>query len=475
LSAADYLDTNDNYQYHTPNQSKRLVYYQHMARRDLYNNSTSHAAGELDYILKKTAKGGDKEVVPSVTAEQAMREARLVQHQSNRDVTRVLFISKNPELLNPTRPTLDGYLDISDIFDEVHVLVLRQGIKPTQEVLRPHTNVWIYTAASSYWWQMPKRGRELIQEQLVFADGFRPDLVVARDPFESALVALAVNKKFGTPIQLHVLINFYAASFSKLASYNWLRRFIARYTIPKFPSVRTATQRIQHLLIDKYDVADIKRLPQLNVYESIDTVRQILDLKQKYPQYVFNILFVGNLTHTTTAMQAIDAARFMLLNKRIGMIVLGDGPSYRECYKRAKLLGVEKQLVFERGKVDRVQYLKAANLLVVTDTDPQSEELVLQAAGAKIPMVMTWTEAREDLFTHLESAYICPPDDVQAVADGIHELMNNYPVRKQIIEQAFSVVTERFHQDPEEYRKDYRDSIEQALFVGEEITPAKEG
>jgi len=223
-------------------------------------------------------------------------------------------------------------------------------------------------------------------------------------------------------------------------------------------------------LIDRYDVADIKRLPQLNAYESIANVRQTLDLKAKYPQYVFTILFVGNLSHTSKANQAIDAARFMLLNERIGMIVLGDGPAYRDCLKRAKLLGIEKQLVFERRRRDRVQYLKAANLLVVTDTDPQSEELVLQAAGAQIPMVMTWTEAREDMFTHLESAYICPPDDVQALADGIHELMNNFTLRKQITEQAFAVITKRFHQDPEEYRQDYRDSIEHALFVGEETT-----
>ena len=446
-----------------------------MARRDLSRDSTTHAAGELDYILKKTAKHSESTSVPSVTAEQAMREERLVQHQSQRDVTRVLFISQNVELLNPTQQTLDGYLDISDVFDEVHILILRQGIKPTQTVLRPQKNVWIYTAASSHWWQMPKRGRELLQEQLVFADGFRPDLVVARDPFESALVALWVNKKFRTPIQLHILINFYAAGFTKQASGNWLRRFITRFTIPKFPSIRTATQRIQHLLIDRYDVADIKRLPQLNAYESIANVRQTLDLKQKYPQYVFNILFVGDLTHTSKATQAIDAARFMLLNQRVGMIVLGDGPIYRDCLTRAKLLGVEKQLVFERGRRDRVQYLKAANLLVVTDTDPQSEELVLQAAGAKIPMVMTSTETREDMFTHLESAYICPPDDVQAIADGIHELMNNYGLRKQVTDQAFAIITDRFHQDPEEYRRAYRDSIEQALFAGEEPTDANKG
>lgn len=441
-----------------------------MARRNLSRDSTSHANSELDLILKETSKARRVDAVPSVTAEQAMKEARLVQHQSQRDITRVLFISQDLELLNPTHQSLDGYLDISEVFDEVHILVLRKGIRPTKEALRPHKNVWIYTAAGSYAWQLPMRGQELLRQQLVFADGFRADLVVARDPFESALVALWVHKKFRTPIQLHVMINFYTDYFTGLAKGNWLRRWVARYAIPKFPSIRTTTQRIQQLMEEHFKIPDTKRLPQLNLYESIDSVRQTLDLKQKYPQYVFNLLFVGDLNEKSKVIQAIDTARFMLLNQRISLIILGDGPLYRDCQKRVELLGIDKQVIFERRSRDRVQYLKAANLLIVTDTDPQSEELVLQAAGAKIPMVMVHTEAREDMFTHLESAYICPPNDPQALADGIHELMNNYAVRRLIVEQAFALITERFHQDPEEYRQDYRDSIEQALFAGEEST-----
>lgn len=438
-----------------------------MARRDLLRDSTSHATGELDFILKETAKA-KKEQVPSVTAEQAMQEKRVVQHQTERDITRVLFISRNSDLLNPTQQTLDGYLNVSDVFDEVHILVLRQGIKPTKQVLRPHKNVWIYTAAASFAWQTPFKARELLLQQLVFVDGFRADLVVARDPFESAIVALWVAKMYDTPIQLHVLNNFYSPHFKQLARGNGIRRFITRFTIPKFLSIRTGTSLIHHILTNKYNIVDIKRLPQLNAYESAVNVRQTLDLKKKYPQYVFTILFIGDLKEGSTVMRAIDAARFMLLNKRVGMIILGDGPLYSDCLKRATLLGIEKQIVFERRSKDKVQYLKAASMLVVSDTDPVSEELVLQAAGAQIPMVMTRTEARDDLFTHLESAYLCPPDDVQALADGISELMNNFAVRNHITDQAFSMIIDRFHQDPEEYRKEYRDSIEQALFAGEE-------
>jgi glycosyltransferase involved in cell wall biosynthesis len=439
-----------------------------MSRRDLFNDSTEHAAGELQYLLKKDVAVAAQSV-PTVTAEQAMQESRVVQHQSVRDVTRVLFISQNTELLNPTTQTLDGYLDVSDVFDEVHILVLRQGIETRQPIIRPQKNVWIYTSASKRWWQVAREGRKMLQKELVFADGFRPDLIVARDPFESALVALWAAKTFNKPAQLHVLVNYFLPTFSRLASGNRIRKLIARYTVPKFASIRTGTSKIHDALTKRYEAAveDIARLPQFNPYESIATQRQTLDFKEKYPQYVFNILYVGALSHDTTAIQAIDGARFMLLNPRISMILLGDGPSYQTCRTRVKLLGIEKQVIFERRRVDTVQYLKAAQLLLITDTDPASEELALKAAGAGIPMIMVTTEAREDMFTHLESAYIIPKIDSQIIADAINELMNNFVLRKQMSEQAFEIITQKFHQDPTQYRRQYRGSIEQALFTGE--------
>jgi len=438
-----------------------------MARKDLSStNFSDYAGGELDYVLKRQADES-KDYVPTVTAAEAMKEKRLLEHKSSRDVTRVLFISQNVELLNPIRQTLDGYLNISEVFDEVHILILRQGIEPKQPVFRPEKNVFMYTAATKYWWQMPFAGVKMIKSQLVFANGFRPDLVVARDPFESALVALWINKKFDCPIQLHVLINFFHSSYLKMAGPNRWRRHIARYTIPKFYSIRAATDRIKQKLQEKVSIVDLERLPQLNPYEAIARAQQTLDLKEKYPQYVFSMLFVGTLKNAAAGLQAIDAARYMLRNPQICLIIMGDGPGRAECEKRVKVLGIEKQVIFEYRSLEYMQYLKAADLLIVTNTDEASEEIVLQAAGAGKPMVLTRTERRDDIFTHLESAYLCAADDVQAQSDGVHELTSNYELRQQLSEQAQLIIEKKFHQDPNEYRTEYRDSIEAALFAQE--------
>lgn len=436
-----------------------------MARRDLLRDSSDHASGELQYVLQQSIADAGEGSVPMVTADQALHHERVLTHTTKRDVTRVLFVSQNTALLNPTRQTLDGYVDISGVFDEVHILVLRRGIQPTQPVLRPHTNVWIYTVAERSWWRLHKAAKTMIKDQLVFADGFRPDLIVARDPFESALIVLWAQKIFNKPAQVHVLFNYLSRSFVRLASGNWLRRLVARYTMSQFKSIRTESYLMEQALKKRYPRADVSRLPKLNPYKSIAQVRRTLDLKKQYPQYVFSLLFVGSLSQHTTAFSVLEASQAMLRNPRISLLILGDGSAYKDCVRRAKSLNIYEQTIFIKEKVDVDQYLKAANILVVTDVDAHSEELVLRAAGAGIPMIIVRTEQRQDLFTHMESVYFCAAADPQEIAEGISVLMNDYNLRLSLAEEAQAIIAKKFHQDELTYRREYRDSIESTLFI----------
>lgn len=437
-----------------------------MARRDLSRRDASdHAASELEYVIRSEKRLAEP-VVKQITAEQAMREERVYQVSSERNVTRVLFISQNTELLNPTKQSLDGYINISDLFDEVHILILRQGIPPKNPVLRVAPNVWLYTASAKYWWSTPKAGMEMLEEQLVFASGFRPDLIVARDPFESAVVALRAAKKFSKPTQLHILDDYSTSDFLKREKANFWRLFFPFFTVPKFLSVRTLTDNILARLQKKFVIPDGAVLPRYQNYEAILTQQTTLDLKEKYKPFIFFLIYMGSLGYESTFYRAIDAARFVLRNRRVGMIVLGDGGARREFERRAKILGIEDQVVFETRKEDVVPYLKSGNILIVTDTNLESEEVVLKGAAAGIPMVMSRTDRREDIFTHGESAFLCEAEDVQAFTDRINDLLNSVGLRQTFAENSQDIIRKKFHHDPREYREAYRASIEQAFFAG---------
>lgn len=438
-----------------------------MSRRDLSNQDvSSYASSELDVVLRRQIRQASGPAIPTVTAEEAMAHERLVQVQSDRSFTRVLFISQNTELLNPTQQSLDGYLNISEVFDEVHILILRRGITPRQPVIRPEKNVFMYTVARKYWWQLPKAGLDMIESQVVFADGLRADLVVALDPFESAVTALWATKKYPRPTQLHVLKNVFTSSSHERADV--LHRLLAKFTIPRFLSVRVATQKLQTIVRGYTEQSDVNQLPRLNPYDMVSHQTVTTDIQQTYPQYVFRMLFVGSLETADAALAAVDAARYMLKNPQVCLMIVGDGAGVSECKRYVKTLGIEKQVIFIDQIQQQVQYLKQCDLLIATNTNPASEELVLQGAAAHIPMVMTRTERRDDTFTHLESAYMCEPGDVQAYSDGVHELITNQVLLQQLTERAYADIKDRFHDDYDVYRQGYQASVEAALFAGED-------
>ena len=434
-----------------------------MAKKgDLYNLDASTRAGsELDYVIKSNKPTDEKRL----TAEHAMSQDRFFKIKSNRNVTRVLFISQDDSLLNPTTQSLDGFVDLSDLFDEVHILILRKGIPAKNPALRVSENVWLYTASAHHWWQLPEAGLELVEQQLQFANGFRADLIIARDPFESAQLAEKLSKQYDRPTQLHILADYNSKEFKNAKPENFWRRFIPRFTIPRFASVRTGTSNLEKNLSSKYTIPDLAVLPRFSDYESLIDVKPTIDLKEKYKPFVFFLLYIGKLSHRSTLYRAIDAARFVLRNPRVGMIVLGDGPAKGEFQKRTKILGIEEQVVFESRVDNVVPYLKSANILLITDTDGDSDEIALKGAAAGIPLVLSRTERREDIFDHGTSAYLCEETDLQAFTDAVNTLLNNIGTRKTLTEESQAMIQQKFHQDIRQYKEAYRLSLEQAIFI----------
>lgn len=445
-----------------------------MARRDLSRKDASDfERSSLEYVLEKEKRVDDTTRYLSV--EEALRDAAVYVGKSDREVTRVLFISRDESLLNPMQQTLDGYTNIADLFDEVHILMLRQGIPTKTPVLRVADNVWLYTATDRYWWGTPQAGVALATNQLVFADGFRPDLIVARDPFESAIAAIMLGRKHDRHVQIHVLENYSTAEFLAADEKNRWRRYIPKFTIPRVKSVRTTTKSIADFLQKKFTIADLAVLPRFNNYETLLNATTTLNLREQYKPFVFIMLYIGKMSYESAFRRALDAARFGLRNPHLGLIAIGAGEAQKEFKKRAELLQVDKQVVFESTVTDYVPYLKSANVLIVPDTTPESEEIVLQGAAAGIPMIMARTPIRDDIFTDGESAFLCEPEAIDEFSLKLNMLLNDVPLREQMVRAAQEIIKAKFLENPEQYRRAYRESIEQVLFVDEETNTQTKG
>jgi glycosyltransferase involved in cell wall biosynthesis len=419
----------------------------------------------LNAALTREVKSVSK-TAPRIPIAEARFGQTQVDIDSSRDTTRLLIISQDASLLNQTTQTLDGYVNIADVFDEVHIIVLQQGAPIRNPVLRVAPNVWLYVVTGQHLWWLPVRALRMIAEQMVFAEGFRPDLIVARNPYESALVAYFAGRHYNRPTQLHILDETVRPVASAGSSFVWMHRMLARYLIARFLSIRTATDSMSAWVTKRYPkVPDVQVLPRFHNYSQLRIQATVRSIKDTYRQFGFVIAYCGPLDDDSKAFQAMDAVRGLLRSPTIGLIFFGDGPGRHELEKRAEILGVKSQVAFERDPHAVVDYLASVDVLLVPEDTPAADEVVIMGAFAEVPVVATLTTLRSDYFLHGESILLCGVGDVIAMGTLVNQLLNDVGLRETIAMGASVAVTERLHEDPEDYRIAYRDSVEAALFV----------
>lgn len=423
----------------------------------------------LNYILDQESKvKKDAASVPKVSVADARAGASQYEVTSDRTATRLLFISKDISLLNQTTQSLDGYLNLSDVFDEVHILILQVGIKNRNPVLRVAPNVWLYVASAATWFEMLSTAKNMIKDQMEFADGFRADLIVARDPLESGLIALWASARYKRPVQLHVLEDFSQLKTFKKYTYPRLMSYVFRYVCRRAVSIRTSTDLVKNKLEKMLpQVKDIATLPRFYNIAALAEGQSYLNIKDKYKQFAFIILYVGSLDHGSRAFQAIDASRNLMRSPKVGLVVIGDGEARSEFITRANVLGIPTQVVFEKNTDDLYSYLKSADVLIVPDLDEASDELAIKGAAAGIPLVLGETQLRQDIFTADRSALFFHDNDVAEMSNQLKKVLNDPGMRIDLVTKAQLAIEEKLHEDPLNYKVEYRDSVEDALFPEE--------
>lgn len=429
----------------------------------------------LDYVLAEADQSKKKrDQGPKVSVNEARHGEAHFEMNSTRETTRLLFISQDTSLLNQTTQSLDGYLNLRDVFDEVHIVILQRGRAALNPVLRVADNVWMYVVAAPSGLSLLLEAKKTITQQLEFADGFRADLIVARDPLESGLLALWASKKYNRPAQLHIIDDYTDKLFLKRFYYSRLTRHLYQYVIKRFSSIRTSTDVLCSLVRKQVSEAtDVQTLPRYHNFAALSNFDTGFTIKNKYTQFSFIILYIGKLHHGCRAFQAMDAARDVMRSPKVGLVIIGDGEARSELQKRATLLGVPTQIVFEKTVEDISSYLKTADVLVVPDTNPLSDEVTLQGAAAGIPLVLAKTQQRTDLFVDGVSALFYNNEDTVSLSQAIKKIVNDLGVRSELARNARTVIQEKLHEDPMQYRLQYRESVEAALFMKEaEVTSA---
>ena len=435
-------------------------------REDSQFDQAVRAGGQLEHMIHETSDETIMNRAQEAAVEEELKKQRLLEQASTRVQSRILFITSDSSVTD-TESSLHAFLvSLTDVFDEIHIILLAEQGKKKSKPTRVADKVWIYETTSHWFFRLPHAALVIARQQLEFTDGFRPDIVVALDPFESGMAALQIAERFDRPWQVQVHNDFFqneerflAADPKNKRRLKWLHEVMVRAV-----SVRASTDALCEYFTQRFKhLTDVALLPRF--YHT----KQLLALpntptEDKFPQFKFTILFVGELGSDSTFFRVLDATRAILQTPSIGLVVIGEGSARERFRDRAKLLGIDKQVVFRNEVEDIIPYLQSADLLVVTDTTVESDELVIKAAATGTPLIMAETSLRADLFVNGQDAFLCPPEDTLAFYKRIVTFINTNGLRNQFASNGREVIRTRIEEDPRMYHIAYRDTIERVLY-----------
>lgn len=151
----------------------------------------------------------------------------------------------------------------------------------------------------------------------------------------------------------------------------------------------------------------------------------VTSLKEKYGDY---LLMVGRFTNEKDHKTVIDAVRILKEQYKLKhrVVFVGDGFNKAPMENYAREQGVDGQVIFEGNRIDVQNYYKAATLYVHSSPAEGLPTVLIESMCFGLPIVAT--DSRPGVPEVLEDGkdgIICPVGDASALAEKIHEILNN--------------------------------------------------
>lgn len=428
------------------------------------------AQKKVDEERAAAALGEQSAQVPepdlSVDATIARSAAPMLAVQSERAGARILLFTQDVSILEPNSLSQTHLLELAAMLPEIHVVLLTIERRNAALTARVADNVWVYVTNSNSWWKMGFDAYRIAKEQLAFAGGFRADLVIAEDPFESGVAAYYIADAFKRPFELHVLTDIYDEALRAEDPYDTFHQFMARFSLRRADGVRTRSEFVRNEILHEHrSLAGLVEV--LPVYHNLSVWRDFtpaFNLHERYPQFKFIMLHISAMQpHAHTDQVLAAAAPTLLRYATVGLVIVGSGPLRAAIEKQVVALGLQRQVAFEPSQQEVLSHMKSANVLLALDETAEGDDIVLMAATVKLPMVTVRGGLAEELFVDGESAFLCAPGDVNCIGTRINTYLNENLARTRFALRAQETVFERVEQNYNAYLEAYRNSVERCI------------
>ncbi|HWR82561.1 MAG TPA: glycosyltransferase family 4 protein [Candidatus Deferrimicrobium sp.] len=204
----------------------------------------------------------------------------------------------------------------------------------------------------------------------------------------------------------------------KVRIYHILDRIIIRLADHVVAVSEAQKRRLAKLHIADRKISVVHNAVEPKQFEGTEAV----DLRAKYGFAPDTTIGVAAGRFSREKGQAILGwAAAMALKRTPGLrfVLFGDGPDAPRVQRMIAKLGISEKVLCPGFERNLIGHLKGADFLINPSLSEGLPNVVLEAIALELPVLATNVGGVPELITHDRSGYLVPPDDVQALAEGM--------------------------------------------------------
>lgn len=270
------------------------------------------------------------------------------------------------------------------------------------------------------------------------------DVVSSQDTYFLGLAAWLLAKRYHLGLEVQVL---------GIEKMNSLRRLLTKFVLTKAGSIRVLSLGLKKRLMQEFSILDTRML-LVPIYVDVSSLgfsndNPTQELQNKLDQNSksfkedyggrFNIISVNRLVPIKNIPMQLEA--MAVLKEKFPQILLhiiGDGPLQTELQKSIHEKSLDDTVILHGFKsgADLSSFFTQSDCFVLTSNFEGYGMVVIEAATASLPIVMTDVGCAGEVIIDQESGLIVPPLDTVAFTDALERMIEDQVFRTAVAKGA---------------------------------------
>lgn len=299
------------------------------------------------------------------------------------------------------------------------------------------------------------------------------DVVSSQDTYFLGLLALLVAKKYKLGVEVQVL------GIEKLS---FLRKLLSRFVLSRAGSIRVLSVGLKKRLISEFGIRE-DRMLLVPIYVDVsslgfnkadlteaESVAIAVHEKQFLEKYAgrFNIISVNRLVPIKNIpMQLAAVAGLKDRFPNVLLHIIGDGPLYSQLQQQIERMHLQGYVILEGFKtgLELRPFFSKSDCFVLTSDFEGYGMVVIEAATAGLPIVMTDVGCAGEIIVHEQSGLIVPPKAVELFQQALVKIITNRELRAHLKDETLRSVANlpTFDAVLERYKASWQQALKNKL------------